>query len=105
MNPYINQFTLTFIQMLTWAIVARSLLSWFPIDQGSPLYQLLYRVTEPIIDPIRRVIPNTGMMDLSPMAAIVVPARATIVVPARAAIARRRRRPSRPAPRPGPRAT
>ena len=58
--------------MLTWAIVARSLLSWFPIDQSSPLYQLLFRVTEPIINPIRRVMPNTGMMDLSPMAAIVI---------------------------------
>lgn len=58
--------------MLTWAIVARALLSWFPIDQSSPLYQLLFRVTEPIIDPIRRIMPNTGMMDLSPLAAIVV---------------------------------
>jgi YggT family protein len=71
-NPYVNQFTLTFIQMLTWAIVARSLLSWFPIDQSSPIYQLLFRVTEPLIEPLRRVIPNTGMMDLSPMAAIIV---------------------------------
>ncbi|MCC6382481.1 MAG: YggT family protein [Dehalococcoidia bacterium] len=58
--------------MLTWAIVARALLSWFPIDQSSPLYQLLVRVTEPIIDPLRKVMPNTGMMDLSPMAAIVL---------------------------------
>ena len=48
------------------------MLSWFPIDQASPLYQLLYRVTEPIIEPIRRVMPQTGMMDLSPMAAIIV---------------------------------
>ncbi|HMS59191.1 MAG TPA: YggT family protein [Tepidiformaceae bacterium] len=58
--------------MLTWAIVARSLLSWFPIDQSSPLYQMLFRVTEPIIEPLRRVMPNTGMMDLSPMAAIIM---------------------------------
>ena len=57
--------------MLTWAIVARSLLSWFPVDQGSPLYQLLFRVTEPIIEPFRRVMPQSGMMDLSPMAAII----------------------------------
>jgi YggT family protein len=71
-NPYVAQFTIVFIQILTWAIIARSLLSWFPIDQGSPLYQLLYRVTEPIIDPIRKVMPQTGMMDLSPMAAIIV---------------------------------
>ena len=53
-----------------WAVIARSLLSWFPVDQSSPLYQMLYRVTEPLIEPIRRVLPNTGMMDLSPMMAI-----------------------------------
>lgn len=33
---------------------------------------MLFRVTEPIIEPIRRVVPNTGMMDLSPMLAIMV---------------------------------
>lgn len=71
-NPYVAQLTFTFIQILTWAIVARSLLSWFPVDQSSPLYQLLYRVTEPIIEPIRRVMPQTGMMDLSPLGAIIV---------------------------------
>jgi YggT family protein len=58
--------------MLTWAVVARSLISWFPIDQGSQLYQLLFRVTEPIIEPLRRVMPNMGMMDLSPLAAIII---------------------------------
>ncbi len=47
-------------------------MSWFPIDQSSPLYQMLFRVTEPIIEPLRRVMPNTGMMDLSPMAAIIM---------------------------------
>ncbi|MEO6397041.1 MAG: YggT family protein [Tepidiformaceae bacterium] len=71
-DPYVAQFTLFFLTMLTWAVVARSLLTWFPVDQASPLYQLLFRVTEPIIEPIRRVMPQTGMMDLSPMAAIIV---------------------------------
>ncbi len=58
--------------MLIWSVIARSLLSWFPIDQSSPLYQLLFRVTEPIIEPLRRFMPNTGMMDLSPLVAIVI---------------------------------
>lgn len=58
--------------MLLWSVVARSLLSWFPIDQGSMIYQMLYRITEPIIEPFRRVMPNTGMMDLSPLAAIIM---------------------------------
>ncbi|MCX7616417.1 MAG: YggT family protein [Tepidiforma sp.] len=55
---------------MTWAIIARALLSWLPVDQASPLYQLLFRVTEPIIDPFRRVMPRAGMIDLSPMMAI-----------------------------------
>lgn len=71
-NPYLAQVTYTFIQILTWAIIARALISWLPIDQSSPAFQALQRVTEPIIDPIRRVMPNTGMMDLSPLAAILV---------------------------------
>ncbi len=72
MNLYTAQFTIAFIQILTWAIIARSLLTWFPIDQGSPLYQILFKVTEPIIDPLRKVMPNMGMIDLSPMAAIIL---------------------------------
>ncbi len=55
-----------------WAVIARSLLSWFPIDQSSPLFQMLHRVTEPIVEPIRRIMPNTGMIDLSPMIAIML---------------------------------
>ncbi|HCV00277.1 MAG: hypothetical protein CL897_03130 [Dehalococcoidia bacterium] len=72
MNPYIAQFTLTFLTILTWAIVARALISWLPIDQSSTVYQVLLRITEPVIDPIRRVLPSTGMMDLSPLAAILL---------------------------------
>jgi YggT family protein len=72
LNPYIAQLTITFLTILTWAIIVRSLLSWFPIDQGSTLYQMLYRVTEPIIEPMRRVMPQTGMIDLSPLMAILV---------------------------------
>jgi YggT family protein len=70
MNPYVAQITYTFINILTWAIIARALLSWFPVDQSSPLFQVLWRVTEPIIEPIRRIMPQNGMIDLSPLAAI-----------------------------------
>lgn len=72
MNPYVAQFTFTFIQILTWSVIARALISWFPIDQTSTVYQVLVRITEPVIDPVRRVLPNTGMIDLSPLATILV---------------------------------
>ncbi len=72
MNPYVAQFTLTFLTILTWSVVARALIGFLPIDQGSTVYQVLFRITEPVIDPIRRVLPTTGMIDLSPLAAILV---------------------------------
>jgi YggT family protein len=70
MDPLVAQFTVSWITTMIWAIIARSLMSWFPVDQTSPIVQVLFRVTEPIIEPFRRVLPSTGMIDLSPMAAI-----------------------------------
>ncbi len=53
---------------------ARIILSWFPIEPGSGLasvYGFLYSITEPVLGPIRRVIPPMGMggmgLDLSPL--------------------------------------
>ncbi len=72
MHPYVEQFTLTFLTILTWSVVARAFIGWLPIDQSSTIYQVLFRITEPIIEPIRRVLPNTGMIDMSPLGAILV---------------------------------
>ena len=58
--------------MLTAAIFIRVLLSWFPIDPRNPLVTLLYDVTEPILEPLRRVIPRMGMFDLSPLVALLL---------------------------------
>lgn len=57
--------------ILTIAIIARALLSWFSPDPRSPLMQALHSVTEPILDPIRRLMPRMGI-DLSPLIAIVL---------------------------------
>lgn len=54
-------------------ILARVILSWFPnVSYNNPLVQFVYAVTEPIMSPIRRVMPNTGMFDFTPMVAIIV---------------------------------
>jgi YggT family protein len=58
--------------VLTGAIFIRALLSWFPIDPRNPLVTLLYDVTEPILDPLRRVIPRLGMIDITPLVAIIL---------------------------------
>ncbi len=53
---------------------ARIILSWFPVEPGSGIatvYGFLYSITEPVLGPIRRVIPPLGMggmgLDLSPL--------------------------------------
>ncbi len=58
-------------------IFGRIILSWFPIEPGSALASIsgfLYAVTEPVLGPIRRVIPPMGMggmgFDFSPLIVI-----------------------------------
>ena len=54
-------------------ILARVILSWFPnVSYNNPIVQFVYAVTEPILSPIRRVLPKMGMFDFTPMVAIIV---------------------------------
>ena len=57
---------------LTFAIIARALLSWFPDMQNSSLGRALYNVTEPILAPFRQIVPRVGQFDISPIVAIIV---------------------------------
>lgn len=73
------QLLLNFITILSWAlwagILARVIISWIPIGEGSPFMpavRFVYQITEPILAPIRSVLPNTGMLDLSPMIAMLL---------------------------------
>ena len=59
-------------QVLTFAIFVRAILSWFPVDHKNPLVVILYQITEPVLAPIRRIIPSLGMIDISPLVAIIV---------------------------------
>lgn len=62
------------IQAYIIILFARIIISWFPIQPGggmSSVYGFLYSLTEPVLGPIRRIIPPIGMggmgLDLSPM--------------------------------------
>ena len=63
-------------QVAALAILARVILSWLPmagvrIDPFHPLIRLLYQITDPILDPIRRFA-TFGMMDFSPIVALIL---------------------------------
>ena len=58
--------------LLRLAVLARALISWVHADPYNPLVQFLYRVTEPLLRPVRRLIPLWHGMDLSPVFVLVV---------------------------------
>jgi YggT family protein len=60
------------LTLLTWAIIIRAILSWFPISPDNPIIVILNYVTEPIIAPLRRIVPRIGMIDLTPFVAVVI---------------------------------
>jgi YggT family protein len=54
-----------------WIIIARAVLSWVSPDPFNPIVRFLYRVTEPVLRPIRYRLPTLAMgIDLSPMVVI-----------------------------------
>lgn len=60
------------INLLALAIFFRAILSWVVRDPYNPIVQALDAITEPILQPLRQIIPRMGMIDITPMVAIIV---------------------------------
>ena len=58
--------------IFSFAILARVLLSWVRVDPAHPAVQLLFDVTEPVLRPIRDMMPAMGMFDFSPIIALLL---------------------------------
>jgi len=63
---------ITFLQIMTWAIIGRALISWIDPRGSNPVSRFLFELTEPIVGPIRSVVPRIGMIDISPIFAILL---------------------------------
>ena len=61
-----------FVHLLAFAILARAVTSWLPIDTNGPVVRALDAITDPVLDPLRRVIPTIGMIDITPMVAMIM---------------------------------
>lgn len=62
-------------QIYVLVLFARAILSWFPYSHDSPLNpirRIVFRLTEPVLAPFRRIIPPVGMFDLSFLVAFLV---------------------------------
>ncbi|GAA0707782.1 YggT family protein [Dokdonella soli] len=73
-----------FVLMLYFGLIlVRVLLSFISVDRSNPIVPLVFQLTEPVLRPIRRIVPPIAGLDLSPMVAwlIVMLARVLIVGP------------------------
>ncbi|NPA39967.1 MAG: YggT family protein [Thermodesulfobacteria bacterium] len=55
-----------------WLIIIRCVISWFFPFSFHPAVRFVYRVTEPVLGPLRRIIPPIGNIDISPIVAIFI---------------------------------
>ncbi|SDJ73877.1 YggT family protein [Sediminibacillus albus] len=60
------------IEIYSFALIAYILMSWFPGARESSFGSFLARICEPYLEPFRKIIPPLGMIDISPLVAILV---------------------------------
>jgi YggT family protein len=68
----IVNFILTLIQIYSYAVIIYILMSWFPNARETAIGRFLGKIVEPYLEPFRRFVPPIGMIDLSPLVALLV---------------------------------
>ena len=72
MNIRLIQLMQLLLDIYSLAILLRALLPWFRVSPYHPVMEFLYRITEPVLAPLRRYIPPTGGLDFTPMVAMLL---------------------------------
>jgi YggT family protein len=71
-GAFVSNF-LQFLFMALWALVfGRVIMSWVDPTGRNRISAFLIQVTEPLLGPVRRLMPQTGMMDFSPLIVLIV---------------------------------
>jgi YggT family protein len=67
------QFIGWLLDLYSWVIIAAALITWVSPDPRNPIVQFLHKVTEPVLRPVRNLLPpwKTGGLDLSPLIVII----------------------------------
>jgi YggT family protein len=68
------QVVFAILSVIKWLVIIAAVISWVSPDPRNPIVQFLYRTTEPILRPFRRLLPpsRTGGIDLSPILVVLV---------------------------------
>ncbi len=72
MAGYVINFVLLFVRIFSYAIIGRVIMSW--IDQpGTMRITIILRdITEPVLGPLRRILPSMGGLDFTPIIAMLL---------------------------------
>ena len=70
--PWFLGFISYLCRILAWVIFLRVLLSWFRISQYNRLIVMLDDIVQPILKPLRRVVPRLGIFDVTPLIAFAI---------------------------------
>lgn len=63
-----NPMVLKILQLYIYIIMLRAILSWFDPNPRNPFTRLIYTITEPVLSPVRKMIPPIGgRLDISPI--------------------------------------
>ena len=62
------------LTIVQWLVIVAALVSWVSPDPRNPIVRFLYRATEPILRPFRKILPpsRTGGIDISPIFVILI---------------------------------
>jgi YggT family protein len=62
----------TLLSIVQWMVIIAALISWVNPDPRNPIVQFLYKTTDPILRPFRKILPprRTGGIDFSPILVI-----------------------------------
>ena len=69
---YLLRFLELLCEVLTLLILVRVVVSWVSPGNTNTLTNILFQVTEPILGPLRRIIPRAGMLDFTPLVAVIL---------------------------------
>ena len=70
---FLRQAIYLVLSLFQYILLARVLLSWFPnVDRTNPLIRLVYDITEPVLAPIRNLLPQNLPLDFSPLIVILL---------------------------------
>ena len=72
MTAWFLGFVYHLCRILTFFIFIRAILSWFSVSRYNLLLILLNDVSEPILSPLRRIVPRLAMFDITPLVAVAI---------------------------------